>query len=340
MLRILVATLCLVGFTATQLVSAAKPPGSELADPSENLLIADFPSPYDNESISLEALLWKPAGEGPFPAVILLHGAGGLYYQTDDMCDDNDRNCWGLSGKFKYWGKQLSQGHIYDWSERFVVLAVDSHTPRGYDHRGVAHIDAADRPLNVSSYLGRPWDVYAALRYLQTRVDVDAGAIFALGFSDGGGAVLSSVAAADNAALVMDSDWFAGIENNTAEGWHQMRQLGLRGAVAYYPSCGFFGYFDGIYSTYAPLLVQTGLLDTTTPIAACDERQQDALMLGVQAADFQVLGYQGMDHGFDYQQYDSFEACEAAAQTVAFFSQQLGDYLFKQGFEPSVCLSQ
>ncbi len=321
----------------SQLLAAAKPPESEKIDPTEIVVIDDFPSPYDNDAIDLEAMIWRPAGPGPFPAIIMMHGVGGLYYKTDDMCADDDRSCWDISGKFKYWGKQLSESHYYDFADRFIVIAPDSHTPRGYDHFGVANIDAQDRPLNVSSYLGRPWDFYAALRYLQTRDDVDADAIFALGFSDGGGAVLSSVAASNNAALVNESDWFSGIDNNDPFGWMEMQAIGVKAAVAYYPSCGFFGYFDEVYTNYAPLLIQTGLDDETTPISRCLERQLEAFNLGVHSTDLQVLGYPGMDHGFDYEQYETVAACQAAEKTIAFFSSHLGDYLFKSSFEPSVC---
>ncbi len=316
---------------------AAKPPESERADPNELVLIADFPSPYDLADIDLEALIWKPAGEGPFPAIIMMHGSGGLYYKHDDLCDDDDRSCWRLSGKLKYWGKQLSQENIHVSVNPFLVIAVDSHTPRGYDHRGVAHINAEDRPLNVSSYLGRPWDLYAALRYLQTRDDVNSDAIFALGFSDGGGAVLSSVAAADNAALINQSDWFQGINNHTADGWLQMQQIGLKGAVAYYPSCGFFGHFDEVYTNYAPLLIHTGLDDMTTPVTSCLERQAEALQLGVSAEDFKTFSYEGMNHGFDYDDYDTTAACTAARRTQYFLSKLMGDHIFNTGFEGAVC---
>ncbi len=318
-------------------VMAETPPASAQMDPAEMLVIDDFPSPYDEDEIDLEALVWVPQGPGPFPAVIMMHGSGGLYYKSDDQCADDDRSCWGLSGKFKYWGKQLSLGGLIANSDQFLVLAVDSHTPRGYDHFGVANIDAEDRPTNVSSYLGRPWDLYAALRYLQGREDVVSDAIFAIGFSDGGGAVVSSVAASDQAALVNESDWFSGIDNNSQSGRLEMRQLGLKGAVAYYPSCGFFGYFDGGYTNYAPLLIQTGLLDDITPISACLDRQTEAFDLGVNPVDFEVIGYENMDHGFDYNQYETKEACLAAQKTILFFSQQSGDDLFRDGFEANYC---
>ncbi|MCB1581796.1 MAG: hypothetical protein R3E90_07530 [Marinicella sp.] len=316
---------------------ATNPPADEKANPTSVITIDDFPSPFDELDLDLEAMIWQPDGDGPFPAIIMMHGSGGLYYKTDPLCEDDDRSCWGIAGKFRYWGKQLSQSNRFGLPQKFLVIAPDSHTPRGYDHHGVANIDPIDRPLNVSSYQGRPWDLYASLRYLQNRQDVDVDHIYVLGFSDGGGAVLSSLAATDNAALVSMSNWFIGIDNNTSSGWLQMQSVALKGGVAFYPSCGFLGYFDGIYVNYAPLLVQTGLLDNTTPFSTCIERQTEAHGLGVSLLDFQAFGFDDMDHGFDYQQFDSTEACVATQNALEFFNHKSGDYLFHHNFEVPVC---
>ena len=54
-----------------------------------------------------DARLYKPAGNGPFPALIALHGAGGIFpYQL-------------------WWARKIS-------SIGFVVLFVDSYCTRGY----------------------------------------------------------------------------------------------------------------------------------------------------------------------------------------------------------------
>lgn len=334
-MKIVLATGFGLGLVALAL--ATTPPAIEKIDPSSVIVMDDFPSPYDQVALDLEAMIWQPVGNGPFPVVIMMHGSGGLYYKSDPMCEDDDRSCWGISGKFRYWGKQLSQGNRFGLPQKFLVIAPDSHTPRGYDHHGVDQIDPADRPLNVSSYLGRPWDLYATLRYLQSRQDVDLSQVFTLGFSDGGGAVLSALSASDNAALVSMDDWFMGIDNHTPEGWQQMQAVALKGGVAFYPSCGFFGYFDDIYINYAPLLTQTGSLDTTTPYSSCLDRQSDALNLGVNAWDFQALNFENVDHGFDYQQYETTAACLATFNALQFFNVKAGDYLFGDGFEAAIC---
>lgn len=327
----IISTLLLLTWIHT--VESATPPNEEKVDPDEILLIDDYPSPYDNQDIQLNALLWKPETEGKYPAIIMMHGVGGLYYKSDDNCDDSDQTCWRISGKFRYWGKLLSRNHKFSYKEKFIVIAPDSHTPRGYDHHGVSNIDAQDRLTNVSSYLGRPWDLYAALRYLKTRDDVDTTRIFALGFSDGGGAVVSSISSSLNSPMVEQSQLFEGINTLTLEGKTSMKNLGLKGVVALYPSCGFFGHYDNQYQNYAPLLVQTGLSDNVTPISECNDRQTEALNLGVKPNDFKTIGYENMDHGFEYLEYDTYAACLATKRTIEHFSKHSGDYLFSDSFE-------
>jgi hypothetical protein len=75
-------------------------------------------------------------GEGPFPAVVVLHG------------------CIGITGHFAGIADRLSS-----WG--YVALAVDSLGPRGISSRyGVGSLD-------------QPFDAYAALRYLLRQDTVD-----------------------------------------------------------------------------------------------------------------------------------------------------------------------
>ena len=328
---------CLI-FISINWANADTPPSNMRLNPTEYLSIADFPSPYDNEpdipaQHQLEALVWKPAGDGPFPVVIMMHGVGGLYYKTNPDCVDNDRQCWGIAEKFKYWGKLLSNDNPYGIRDKFLVIAVDSYTTRGYDHFGVVNIPAAQRDLNVTSYLGRPWDLYAAINYLKTREDVNPQQIFTLGFSDGGGTVLSSIASSDNAVMVNESNYFQGIDNNSTIGRSMMQNIGIKAAATLYPSCGFFGYFNGVYATYAPLLVQIGADDMTTLASLCENRQSDAYTNGIEPQNFVLDIYQGMTHGFDYLQYETAQACLATEKILKFFSTQLGDAIFKNSFD-------
>ena len=90
---------------------------------------------------------------GPYPAVVVLHGCGGISSHST-----------GIADRLGSWG--------------YVALAVDSLSPRG--------ISSACR----GGSLGQAFDAYAALRYLRTLEDVDPARIAVLGQSMGGGSAL------------------------------------------------------------------------------------------------------------------------------------------------------
>lgn len=118
----------------------------------------------------LKGLMFKPDGPGPFPAVIALHGCGGL----------------GSNGK-------LSSRHA-DWAERLkaqgmIVLFPDSFGSRGLGSQCLV----ADRTVRPSRE--RVADTYAARTFLLERPDVRADRVSLLGWSNGGSSVLWSVAA-------------------------------------------------------------------------------------------------------------------------------------------------
>lgn len=104
---------------------------------------------------TIEAYLSKPAGDGPFPAVIYLHGCTGLAMAT------RERFAEMLTG----WG--------------FVSLAVDSFTTRGIK-------EACDRPMP-----DRAADAWGALLYLSKQSFVDRGRIALVGSSQGAIVTLS-----------------------------------------------------------------------------------------------------------------------------------------------------
>ena len=65
-------------------------------------------APALSNSVTLSAELTRPEGEGPFPAVVMLHGCNGLWRPWDDL--------W--AGRLVRWG--------------YVAFQVDSFGPRGY----------------------------------------------------------------------------------------------------------------------------------------------------------------------------------------------------------------
>jgi dienelactone hydrolase len=117
----------------------------------------------------LDAALFRPAGPGPFPAVVALHGASGLSGKD------------GLYGNYLDWGARLRDAG-------FVVLFPDSFRPRGLDH-GVATLKRDPAPPGRE----RIRDAYGALRYLQSLPWVRPDRIGLLGWSHGGSTVLAAV---------------------------------------------------------------------------------------------------------------------------------------------------
>jgi len=102
----------------------------------------------------IQGYLAKPEGAGPFPAVIGLHGCGG-------MSDTTKRK---LADELVGWG--------------YVVLLVDSFARRGVEHACTG---------GYSDIAGmRRSDAYGALAFLARQTFVDPQRVAAVGFSQGG----------------------------------------------------------------------------------------------------------------------------------------------------------
>ena len=104
--------------------------------------------------MTIDATLVRPIGAGPFPAIVQLHGCGGLEAQS------------------------------YRWARWFadhgyVALVVDSFGPRKL--KGDCRSGPDEPPVTA-----RFDDAFGALRYLQSLPDVKADRIAAIGWSQGG----------------------------------------------------------------------------------------------------------------------------------------------------------
>jgi dienelactone hydrolase len=110
---------------------------------------------------TLTGKLTKPQGGGPFPAVVLMHGCGGInkFHQS--------------------WADKLA-------GLGYVALVLDSFGPRG-EKAGIC-ADPMRIPFNV-----RAQDAYDAKTYLGGLPFVDRNWIAVIGFSHGGATVLSVV---------------------------------------------------------------------------------------------------------------------------------------------------
>ena len=113
-----------------------------------------FPNITPGTPVTIEATLVRPAGPGPFPAVVQLHGCAGLEAQS-----------------FR-WARRLAE-------RGYVALVVDSFGPRGV--KGDCRSGPDDPPITA-----RFDDAFGALRYLQSLPEVRGDRVAAIGWSQGG----------------------------------------------------------------------------------------------------------------------------------------------------------
>jgi dienelactone hydrolase len=205
----------------------------------------------------LDAYLFRPAAEGRRPALVFLHGCGGLISRVTR----------------KILVRELA------WADEFnkrgwVVLMVDSFTPRGRTQM------CAPATYEPEVARKRPADAYAALAWLQAQPLVRGDRIGLVGWSQGGGAVLATVAAGEPARPAA------------------LPQGDFRAAVAFYPgACRAIAQRPG-WSAAIPLLVLMGELDVWTPLAPCrDFLATDAAASGAPLA---LQTYPGAYHDFDW----------------------------------------
>jgi len=113
-----------------------------------------FPNATPERPLVVPADEHRPAGAGPFPALVLFHG------------------CQGVSESTHEWARWFR-------SEGYVALVVDSWAPRGIG----AGCDAKTPDLPSTERFD---DAIGALRYLHHRPYVDRARIGAIGWSNGG----------------------------------------------------------------------------------------------------------------------------------------------------------
>jgi dienelactone hydrolase len=117
--------------------------------------------PVGSKNATITGELFKPAGGGPFSAVVLMHGCGG----------------WQPAVLGALHAHAL---HFVDHG--YVVLNLDSFGPRGNSGGIVCESDA--RLVDALDY--RTYDALDALHFLQSLTFVDPRRIFLMGQSNGG----------------------------------------------------------------------------------------------------------------------------------------------------------
>lgn len=127
---------------------------------SQPFPIADTPDDSSDSGLMLSGDIAIPAGAGPFPAIVLLHGCGGY---TDQFRRDWPGYLNGLG---------------------YLTFSVDSFGPRGFRkcNRELFGIRDTDRGQR-DRYLAR--DAYGALDFLANVPIVDKARVAVMGFSFG-----------------------------------------------------------------------------------------------------------------------------------------------------------
>jgi dienelactone hydrolase len=134
-----------------------------------------------DDTLGIPFVLTKPAGDGPFPAVVILHDCSGLGPRS--------------SGAPWRWSAQLA-------ARGYVTIWPDSFTTRGRP-RGVCTVGSGP-PI---PYRRRAGDAYAALNHLRTLPYVDAKRVAVMGGSHGGSSTLATIV--DSAANANQDNRFA-----------------------------------------------------------------------------------------------------------------------------------
>lgn len=128
-----------------------------------------FPS-ANTAATPLVGYLYRPVGTGPFPAVVAMHGCGGIFNRAGSI-----------------------QQRDIDWADRLTaagiaVLFPDSFNPRGVPQ--VCTLKEAERPVYP---FGRSFDANGAADWLATQTFIDKNRIGLIGWSHGGSTVLWTV---------------------------------------------------------------------------------------------------------------------------------------------------
>jgi dienelactone hydrolase len=208
----------------------------------------------------------KPAGNGTFPAVVILHDCSGLGP--------------GSSGAPWRWASELTRwGYVSIWPDSFVSrgrprgVCTDTSTPR------ITREQRAD-------------DAYEALTYLQSLPYVDRRRVAVMGGSHGGASTLATIVDAPVNAARRNRGFAAAIAlypqcGRNYGGWSVERKI-QRGKATFA--------YAGAFKPLAPLLILIGELDDWTPAEPCRQLAAAARAAGYPVT---IKVYPGAHHAFD-----------------------------------------
>jgi dienelactone hydrolase len=190
--------------------------------------LVHFPS-LEPSAPMLDGYLFRPAGEGRHPALIFLHGCGGLISRATGRINTREAD----------WAARFNAGG-------YVVLMVDSLGPRRHGEMCSVH------GFDIQLYHQRPKDAYGALAWLQAQDFVRPDRVGVVGWSEGGGVILYSIGTPSlgrPAGLPPERDFQV--------------------AAAFYPASCRRDRQPADWTTRIPRLALIGAEDVWTPLAPC-----------------------------------------------------------------------
>jgi dienelactone hydrolase len=162
--RLRLSIILIIALAAASCANGPAPRAFETPGDPDTVSFPGSVATFDGRAVNLAGRLKKPDGPGPFPAVVLLHGCGGIQPKRDHR-----------------WAERLT-----GWG--YVTLQADSFRPRGLS--------------NVCTYSGRDSadilrnrvaDAYDAKEYLAGLPFVDRSRIAVMGWSHGGATTLDTL---------------------------------------------------------------------------------------------------------------------------------------------------
>lgn len=218
------------------------------------------------EQLSIPYTVSKPAGDGPFPAVVILHDCSGLGPRS--------------SGAPSRWSNELNQ-------RGYVTIRPDSFSTRGHP-AGVCRDASPPRIFPAQ----RVDDAYAALRYMQSLPFVDARRVAVMGGSHGGSTTLATIVDTPRNTARGKARFAAAVALYPSCGFN----LGGWSVERHWENNSLKLKYSGAFKPLAPLLILSGELDDWTPAEPCRRLSDIAQKAGYPVS---IKIYPGAHHSFD-----------------------------------------
>lgn len=218
------------------------------------------------QDLQIPFTLSKPAGNGPFPAVVILHDCSGL--------------------------GPNSSGAPWRWTTRLTAMGYVTIWPDSFSTRGHADGVCTDGSEPIVEFRQRASDAYAALSYLRNLPYVDGTRIAVMGGSHGGISTLAAIVENSANAPRRYNGFAAAIALYPECGgpfgsWLAVREKAFGSPITSY---------QGVFKPMAPLLILAGELDDWTPAEPCRQLATRAKVAGYPV---DIVVYPGAHHAFD-----------------------------------------